>query len=72
VGEPVTDIDHDHKTNKVRGLLCHACNLTLGLARDNVEILANLITPNINKNSRPDGRLFAFTIDSWDNVRWPS
>ena len=32
-------VDHDHETNKVRGLLCHACNKALGLFRDNIEIL---------------------------------
>lgn len=32
-------IDHNHITQKVRGLLCHQCNLMLGNAKDNVEIL---------------------------------
>lgn len=36
-------IDHDHKTDTVRGLLCAPCNLILGYARDNKDILSNLI-----------------------------
>lgn len=32
-------VDHDHKTGRVRGLLCSACNLLLGKARESEEIL---------------------------------
>lgn len=36
-------IDHDHKTGKVRGVLCTHCNAMLGSARDNIAILKRAI-----------------------------
>jgi len=35
-------VDHDHKTGKMRGLLCHDCNRTIATAQDNPNILRQL------------------------------
>lgn len=37
-------IDHDHKTNIVRGLLCTRCNLGIGFLCDNTEFLKSAAT----------------------------
>ncbi len=36
-------IDHDHKTGKVRGLLCHGCNTAIGLLKEDIEIMKKAI-----------------------------
>ena len=36
-------IDHCHKTGKVRGILCVKCNAALGMASDNVDRLRSMI-----------------------------
>lgn len=32
-------IDHNHKTGKVRGILCHHCNVFIGHAKEDSTIL---------------------------------
>ena len=36
-------VDHNHKTGKLRGLLCRTCNSALGLVDDNMDWLLNCI-----------------------------
>lgn len=42
-GSSKTNVDHDHITGKVRGLLCNLCNIALGSMRDNPTTLRRLI-----------------------------
>lgn len=35
--------DHDHKTGKFRGWICHRCNVVLGLVKDNTELLNQML-----------------------------
>lgn len=36
-------VDHNHKTKKVRGLLCLRCNMALGQLKDDIELMRNAI-----------------------------
>jgi hypothetical protein len=36
-------VDHCHETNKIRGLLCQKCNQALGLLKENVTTITNLL-----------------------------
>lgn len=37
------EVDHDHVTGKIRGLLCRQCNDFLGKIQDNRKTLQNLV-----------------------------
>lgn len=50
-------IDHCHRTNKVRGLLCSGCNTAIGLLRENVQTLRSAIaylSSNLGESNVPD------------------
>lgn len=42
-------IDHCHNTGKIRGLLCSNCNTSLGLIKDNIQTLKDMILYLENK-----------------------
>ena len=51
------NIDHNHKTLEVRGILCSPCNRALGLLKENVQSIQNMIKyinkyNNENTNSK--------------------
>jgi hypothetical protein len=45
-------VDHDHVTEKVRGLLCSYCNSLLGFAKDNPVVLMAAVD-YLDKTSQP-------------------
>lgn len=36
-------LDHNHSTGEIRGVLCHQCNIALGMIKENKTIAENLI-----------------------------
>lgn len=45
-------IDHDHETGEFRGLLCDACNTSLGQLKENVSYISGLLAYAIDIKTR--------------------
>jgi hypothetical protein len=43
----IGDLDHDHKTSRIRGILCGSCNRALGLLRDEPQRIEKLLRYSI-------------------------
>jgi hypothetical protein len=36
-------VDHNHKTGKIRGLLCNGCNAGIGMLKEDINVLNRAI-----------------------------
>lgn len=57
-------LDHNHETNKIRGLLCSHCNVGLGAFKDNPEFLYNTINYLLDKDFNIEQLIKLETHDS--------
>lgn len=50
---PILHLDHDHKSGRIRGVLCHQCNRALGFFKDDPQLLRKAADYlEVDKNGR--------------------
>ena len=47
------NVDHNHKNNEIRGLLCTRCNTVLGLVKEDMSLLSRMIQYLNGQDVRP-------------------
>lgn len=55
-------VDHNHETGRIRSVLCHACNLALGLTRESLDTLRAMVAyleDDASRDPATDDRPFA-------------
>jgi hypothetical protein len=50
------NVDHDHETGRVRGIVCHRCNVTLGRVGDSLEAVKATFVQFVTYLERPPTR----------------
>ena len=62
-GRAMPLVDHCHKTNLIRGVLCVKCNTGIGQLRDSAEIVAKALEYlEGNKGIKPDFQTEVYTL----------
>ena len=56
-------VDHCHKTNRIRSLLCDKCNIILGHSKEDMDLLKNII--KYIKKYNVTGKTVKFDYKYW-------
>lgn len=57
VGDSRPYVDHNHETGEFRGILCYNCNLLIGLANENIDILQSAVDYLIKNDTDSKGSM---------------